>query len=162
MPVEIIVIPGGGPTANAVRELDQNQRLGEEDSHWLALTALTFNAAFLSLRLPESQVIDGLTWVGGCWQAGRLPILDPFAFCRHDESRPDHLPHFWAVTSDSVAARVAVVAGAAELILLKSAPPPPGDLESLAAAGYVDPWLPRMGLTIPVQFVDLRSEKGKD
>jgi hypothetical protein len=69
------------------------------------------------------------------------------------------LPSSWGVTSDAVAARVAVAVGAGELVLLKSAPPPPGDAAAWAACGYVDAWLPRVlaGTTVRVRGVDLRA-----
>ena len=38
-----------------------------------------------------------------------------------DDDRPDALPHHWDITSDSLAARAAILAKARELILLKSA-----------------------------------------
>jgi hypothetical protein len=69
------------------------------------------------------------------------------------------LPASWDATSDAVAARVTVVAGAAELVLLKSAPPPAGDVAAWAAAGYVDEWLPRVlaGTPVRARAVDLRA-----
>jgi aspartokinase-like uncharacterized kinase len=55
----------------------------------------------------------------------------------------DTLPIGWRVTSDSIAAAVAATVGA-ELILAKRVPPPgpASDLESLAAAGWVDEHFP--------------------
>ena len=54
------------------------------------------------------------------------------------------LPHTWAVTSDSIAARVAVVSGAEHLILLKSVTIPEGmDWEEAAERGFVDEWFAR-------------------
>src|ERR1700737_80612 len=56
----VVLVPGGGPTANVVRELDRHHGLGEETAHWLALQALTFNAAFLAALLEERRpVITG-------------------------------------------------------------------------------------------------------
>ena len=50
----------------------------------------------------------------------------------------------WSVTSDSIAARVAVAFEADQLILLKSVTIPPGmDWEEAAEHGYVDEWFAR-------------------
>ena len=48
----VVVVPGGGKAADAVRDLDQRFNLGEVISHWLALRALTLNAHFLAELLP--------------------------------------------------------------------------------------------------------------
>jgi aspartokinase-like uncharacterized kinase len=87
-----------------------------------------------------------------------LTVIDPHEFCRVDDGRPASLPHTWDVTSDSVAARVAEVAGA-ELVLLKSADLPVGmSWEAAAAHGLVDPMfgsiVGRAGLR--VRWVNLR------
>ncbi|VTR91824.1 Aspartate/glutamate/uridylate kinase OS=Pirellula staleyi (strain ATCC 27377 / DSM 6068 / ICPB 4128) GN=Psta_3593 PE=4 SV=1 [Gemmata massiliana] len=46
-PADVLLVPGGGPVADAVRELDRTHGLGEEASHWLALQALSVTKAFL-------------------------------------------------------------------------------------------------------------------
>src|SRR5438132_894215 len=55
---QILLVPGGGPTADVVRAYDRDHHLGEEKSHWLALRALTFNAHFLAGLLPGGVVVD--------------------------------------------------------------------------------------------------------
>src|SRR5437016_6173909 len=52
----VVLFPGGGAAADAVRELDRMHRLGEDAAHWLALRALTVNAYFLNRILPEMPV----------------------------------------------------------------------------------------------------------
>jgi aspartokinase-like uncharacterized kinase len=158
-PREVIVVPGGGPAADVIRALDRAHGLGEETAHWLALRALALNAELLAALMPRSCVIDGPDLAELVWEQGRRPVLDAFAFCEADEASAERLPHAWAVTSDSVAARVAVVAGAGELVLLKSAAPPPGDVAAWAEVGYVDPWLPRAlaRSAVRVRAVDLRT-----
>jgi hypothetical protein len=107
LPLRAFLVPGGGPTADVIRELDRHHVLGEEASHWLALQALSLNARFLQVLLPGAVIVDA------------------HDFAREDESRPSALPHSWDVTSDSVALRVAKVTGARRLVLLKSVNFPP-------------------------------------
>src|SRR5262249_48022737 len=172
-PREILLVPGGGPAAELIRNLDRTHALGEEVAHWLALRAMAINAALLAALVPRSCVIDGPDLAELVWDQGRVPVLDAFAFCEDDESNDDHLPHTWAVTSDSVAARAAVVIKAAELVLLKSLLPPPlpscergpggeGEAAAWAASGYVDEWLPRVlaGTDVRLRAADLRGMAG--
>ncbi len=52
-PADVLLVPGGGPVADAVRELDRTHKLGEEDSHWLALQSLSVTKAFLERVVAE-------------------------------------------------------------------------------------------------------------
>lgn len=132
----LLLVPGGGEPANAVRAFDRLHGLGPGPSHWLALRACSLNGHFLRELLPEfAMVADPRNHQG-------TGILDPFAFVKDDEGRPGCLPHLWDATSDSVAARVAIVCGA-RLILLKSVSwPASDDWNGAARAGVVDPMLP--------------------
>jgi aspartokinase-like uncharacterized kinase len=121
-----LLVPGGGLTADAVRTLDRCHGLGEEKAHWLALHAMSLNAHFLTSLLPFGRVIEDENHCQRVWLEGDTPILDTYSFACADEERPSHLPHSWAVTSDALAARVAVVLQASELVLLKSTTIPPG------------------------------------
>jgi hypothetical protein len=62
------------------------------------------------------------------------------------------LPHNWTVTSDAIAHRLAETIAADELVLLKSADPPPGSLPELAAAGYIDGYLGQRPLTASLRL----------
>ena len=121
-----LLVPGGGALVDAIRKLDATHVLGEEAAHWLALRTLSVNAFFLSRLLAGRRGIVSAAvdeWPA-LWRNGDVPILDAYAFALADEARQDHLPHSWDVTSDSLAARVALLLGARRLILLKSTPPP--------------------------------------
>jgi aspartokinase-like uncharacterized kinase len=132
----VILVPGGGPAADVVRAHDQVHRLGEEASHWLALRMLAVNAQFLAALLPEATVVPSPLTAAAC------AIVDMHAFAQADDTRADRLPHTWSVTSDSLAVRVAQVAEARELILLKSVAWQGNDWQAAAAAGAVDEFFP--------------------
>jgi 5-(aminomethyl)-3-furanmethanol phosphate kinase len=146
----IILIPGGGYTADVVRGFHRTHGVGEERCHWLALRALSLNAHFLEGLLAQAsggrQAAEVVEDPGECpaaWQVGRTPVLDLFTFALADEVRPGCLPHSWTVTSDALAARAAAVAGAGRLVLLKSVTIP-ADMGWAEAArlGYVDEAFP--------------------
>ena len=140
----ILVVPGGGPTADVIREYDHIHALGEVAAHKLALRAMTLNAWFMTELLGGFvPILDPLstTWVG-------LALLDAYAFCRHDEVQ-GMLPESWDCTSDSIAAATALKLGASELILLKS---------SDVAEGLLDPVFPSLvaAASLSVRTVNFR------
>jgi aspartokinase-like uncharacterized kinase len=137
-PSAVLLVPGGGPTADVVRDLDRRHGLGDEAAHWLALRAMTLNAHFLAELLPPTVVVGEMVEPGP-----RVRILDALAFVRDDERRQGRivLPHTWDAGSDAVAARVAVATGARRLVLLKSTTIaiPEVDWEDVSRRGLVDP-----------------------
>src|SRR5262245_14108307 len=85
-----------------------------------------------------------------------------YTFARADDARPDHLPHCWDVTSDSLAARAALVAGIDVLILLKSVSLLAGSSWTEAArVGVVDATFPHVmaaaGNRLSVRVVNFRQ-----
>jgi aspartokinase-like uncharacterized kinase len=131
----VLLVPGGGKAVDVVRDLYHCHNLGEEVAHWLALRALAVNGTLLQALLPSlAMVTDPMS------QRKESAILDVEAFLRADEGRPGCLPHTWTATSDSVAARAAVVAGLQRLVLLKSVTIPAGlSWAEAAARNFVDP-----------------------
>jgi aspartokinase-like uncharacterized kinase len=143
----VLLVPGGGAAADVIRTLDRRHRLGEERAHWLALRALSLNAQFLAALLPKSE---------------HVRLLDAHAFALADEGQPGALPHTWDVTSDAVAARVAVVVRARRLVLLKSVTIPEDmDWAEAGRRGWVDASFAGLLRQAPgslvVQAVNLRT-----
>lgn len=111
----LLLVPGGGPFADAVREADCRYRLGNDSAHWMAILAMDQYGYLLSDLIPHSQPVRSLQDANEIAPAGRVPVLLPFDLLRH----ADPLPHDWAVTSDSISAWIAVAAKASRLVLLK-------------------------------------------
>jgi aspartokinase-like uncharacterized kinase len=159
----VLIVPGGGPAADVVRELDATHGLGQNTAHWLALRALTFNAFWLKEILPGSELTA--TPCPALLQGGaaenHLYILDAFAFAEADEGSPGALPHTWDATSDSVALRAALVGSATHLYLLKSRSVPEGtSWHEAARLGLVDPYFPRLAETaqeLTISALDFRK-----
>jgi aspartokinase-like uncharacterized kinase len=151
-----VIVPGGGATVDVVRAFDECHRLGEESSHWLALRALTLNAHFLAEVLGAVRVVVDAEQALTAWQAGDIPILEAHAFAEADRGQPGEVPHFWEATSDALAARVAAVMGAKELVLLKSATV--GELHEAVWRGIVDQHFRQLlPATVKVRVVNLRE-----
>jgi aspartokinase-like uncharacterized kinase len=162
---DALLVPGGGPAVDVIRDLDRIHHLGEEKAHWLALAMLRVNADFLASLLGGRAIRN--------WRLIELErtlgvpasVLNPFSFALNDRTNREHaLPHRWSVTSDSIAARVAITAGAEHLILLKSVTIPEGmDWEEAAERGFVDEWFARTlrpaGQSLRVRAVNLREWK---
>jgi aspartokinase-like uncharacterized kinase len=135
----VVLVPGGGSLVEAIRTLDRCHQLGEGTCHLLALQAMRLAALFLVQIVPGGAVLKDLSACTAMWKEGKLPVLDAWAFALTDEGNPGCLPHTWDVTSDSIAARLAVVMGAARLILLKSTALPAGiSWQEAAQRGFVD------------------------
>jgi len=160
-PGPTVLLAGGGELCDVIRRHDRCYGLGEEASHALCVQLLDVSAAMLSRLLPEAPFLAD-------WEAlkRRLElenpspvVFGPSSFLGDVEPRlPGRpLPRNWSTTTDSIAARLAESLDA-ELVLLKSAPPPPGSLGELSAAGYIDGDFPHAARPLHrVTLVNLRK-----
>ena len=130
----VLVVPGGGPFADAVRDLDARVGLGDDVAHALALSAMDQLGVLLEPLLPGAERLTRLVPPRSLGLLVAAPAFD---------GRPD-VPQSWDVTSDSLAVIAAGAIGAEEAILLK-----PVD------GGAVDPYLPtavrRTGVRVTVR-----------
>jgi 5-(aminomethyl)-3-furanmethanol phosphate kinase len=160
-PAVNVLLCGGGPLADVVRQLDRDFSLGEEAAHWLCIDTLSLSARFLAALLGDVRLVSSLDELRGTLTTTEHAIIvfDPRAFLYDDETRlPGRpLPHNWSVTSDSIAARLAETLPADELVLLKSANPAATALTDLAALEFVDLYFPIAAQNAPrSRFVNLR------
>lgn len=156
----LVLLPGGGPVVDLVRDLDALHALGDDAAHALAVGALDFTARLLASLLETLEVVEDLPSLAPVWQAGRIPVLAPRRFLEQEDRAADHpLPHSWSVTSDSIAARLAEVLDASELVLLKSVALPAATSRTEAALlGLVDSAFPGVARKLTrVVYLNLRD-----
>jgi aspartokinase-like uncharacterized kinase len=111
----VVVVPGGGPFADAVRAFQQRIGMSSDAAHWMAILAMDQYAHVLAGRIPGAVLVEEPGALPCAAAAGRTAVLAPSRWMRS----ADVLPHSWDVTSDSVAAFVAGALDAARLILVK-------------------------------------------
>ncbi|HEU4955000.1 MAG TPA: hypothetical protein VFT28_10520, partial [Gemmatimonadales bacterium] len=94
----LVVVPGGGPLADAVRALDRAVGLSPDAAHWMAILAMDQYAHLLAERIPGGRVVEEAGAIAAVLSAGEIAVLAPSRWLR----AADTLPHSWDATSDSV------------------------------------------------------------
>ena len=112
---KIVIIPGGGPFANIVRDLYRQYNLSETVAHWMAILAMDQYGFFLSNLSENAVTISSIDNTKELALSNKLVIILPFQILY----KRDPLEHSWNVTSDSIAAHIATLINAESLILLK-------------------------------------------
>ncbi|MEX2480913.1 MAG: hypothetical protein WD928_08630 [Gammaproteobacteria bacterium] len=147
-PEPCTVVIGGGALADEIRALQASWHFDDALADECALTAMALNARIAARLAPALEVFSALEAA----PASGCGLWLPQPPCRGLD-----LPQTWAVTADSIAYRVAVLLGAAGVLLVKSAPAAAcryAGVEAAADAGLVDAYLPtlvrRHGLPVRV------------
>ncbi len=122
---KILVVPGGGPFADAVRRFDRSFGLSPDAAHWMAILGMDQYAHVLAERMPGALLIDQPGDVFQTLKPGCVTILAPSRWMRS----ADVLPHSWEVSSDSIAAFIAGALDAARLVLIKPSSDSPESLD---------------------------------
>jgi 5-(aminomethyl)-3-furanmethanol phosphate kinase len=137
----VVVVPGGGPFAEAVRVAQPKMGFDDRAAHEMALLAMEqYGCALASLgagwRLAASAAA-----IRDVLREGGVPVWSPTPMLRD----ANDVPWSWDVTSDSLAAWLAGRIGAKRVLLVKQVEPPPGRLRAadLVADGIIDPAFPR-------------------
>lgn len=103
LPCPVLLIPGGGPFADLVREL----HAPGNESHWMAILGMEQYGWYIASQ--------GITHSPYPEVPLKPTVLLPYRVMQNE----DPLPHTWDITSDTIAAWVAYRLGL-DLVILKS------------------------------------------
>jgi 5-(aminomethyl)-3-furanmethanol phosphate kinase len=154
-PPSPLIVPGGGPLADQIRYLDRLHHWPVEVSHELAMQTLSVTARIVATLDPRMEVVSSLSQAGISWERNRIPVLDPVGL-----SGELTLPAGWEVTSDSIAAWVAMQFPRHRLWLLKSVdlPDPLPTLSDAVLSGLIDSHFPNLAPRIQrLDWINLNS-----
>ncbi|WP_439544569.1 amino acid kinase family protein [Hyphomicrobium sp.] len=112
----LVIVPGGGPFADAVRDMQRELGFSDEIAHDMALRAMHQMADAMRAIEPRLVAADTLVGMARAWRKRRVPVWLPAKLCAGDR----RIPRDWTITSDGLAARLAERLGNAELIVVKS------------------------------------------
>jgi dihydroneopterin aldolase len=147
----VVLVPGGGAFADAVRAMQRRWGFDDALAHRLALRAMEQYGLMLAGLQAGLRPAESRAAIGRALAAGEVPVWMP---TRMALGRPD-IPESWDVTSDSLAAWLATELAADALVLVKSVAVVSGtSVEDLAREGVVDPLLPRFLGKTPCRCIE--------
>jgi 5-(aminomethyl)-3-furanmethanol phosphate kinase len=134
---QVVVVPGGGPFADAVRDAQPLMRFDDRAAHRMALLAMEQYGCALAALNAALVPADSLETIANTLDARRVPVWMP---TRMAIEAPD-IAASWDITSDSLAAWLCGKLGAARLVLVKHGARGQGgsSVSDLTARGVVDP-----------------------
>ena len=134
---KVVLVPGGGPWADEVREAQKREGFDDRVAHRKALRAMEQYGRVLCTARSELVEAENAYAIHSVLKDGKVPVWMPCEMVIADPSIPEN----WDVTSDSLAAWLAGQLDALTLLLVKSVKidgPQPG-IEDLVRRGWVDP-----------------------
>jgi aspartokinase-like uncharacterized kinase len=131
-----VIVPGGGPFADAVRNVQAELGFSDKAAHYMAILAMHQTALLMREIAPELVAAETLAAIRAAWKERRVAVWLPAKLCERDK----RLPRDWSITSDGLAARLAERLGRALVVLVKSRQMEQGaSASALAREGVVDP-----------------------
>jgi hypothetical protein len=112
----VVIVPGGGRFADAVRDAQREWRFDDAAAHAMALLAMDQYGRMLCGIEPRLHFCRDPADLPGMAASGRVPVWLPAAAIGADPT----VPPGWDITSDSLALWLAGHVGADNLALVKS------------------------------------------
>src|SRR5687767_537033 len=73
----IVVVPGGGPFADAVRGIDATLGLSADAAHWMAILAMDQYAHLIVDQMKGGLLVEDASTVEAALVASAIPVLAP-------------------------------------------------------------------------------------
>ena len=127
VPLEQLVIVGGGKIVDAIRQRDRTHPGDPADVHWHCVELLAKSHQIVHHQFPHWHTVATADQLNDAINRGfstaeaTLVSVDSFYHRGTDCS----LPTDWRTTSDAIAAYLATIVNADELVLVKSCRSPP-------------------------------------
>ncbi len=132
----VVVVPGGGAFADAVRRAQADFGFSDASAHRMALLAMHQSGLMMAALQPRLRPVETLAGLKRTVAGKRIPVWLPLKLVERD----GRVPADWSATSDGLAARLAERLGRAPVVLVKSCRIPKGNsVTALAREGVVDP-----------------------
>ena len=142
---KVLFIIGGGAAADEVRRLDERFHFAPARAHWDAISAMTSNSKLISRILGSVPLVSDWDQAETAWQRHPAAILDASVFLRDKRAIfSQQLPESWIVTSDSIAACVALDWPCDQVIFCKSCDPVSPFIDEVCQAGQLDAYIPSL------------------
>jgi aspartokinase-like uncharacterized kinase len=135
----LVVVPGGGPFAERVREAQQHWDFDDAAAHRMAILAMEQYAHMLAALCPALTPAATRHRIFAVLKGAGVAVWLPSGMLG---AAGDAVPQDWTVTSDSLAAWLAQQLSAQALVLVKSCGVPAGGADDLARLGVVDSAFP--------------------
>jgi aspartokinase-like uncharacterized kinase len=114
---QLVLVPGGGVFADQVRLMQSQWHYNDQTAHYMAILAMQQMALLLQGLCSDLLIVDRVEAIKPALARQQVVIWSPWA----EELDAASIPARWDVTSDSLAAWLAVQLAATRLVLVKSA-----------------------------------------
>tara|TARA_Y100000588_G_scaffold116612_1_gene127673 strand:+ start:3440 stop:4078 length:639 start_codon:yes stop_codon:yes gene_type:complete len=144
----VVIVPGGGPFADAVRNAQSKLKVDDVVAHYMALLGMRqFGLALVALCKPLcTTALMSVSSIKAQASIGGICVWDPCDL--HLDRSP--LPKDWRVTSDSLSLWLCGELCDSRLLLVKSASPRSrhDPLSSLSESQFIDAYFPILRASI--------------
>lgn len=127
----VVIVPGGGPFADMVRQAQTTHQFDDEHAHHMAILAMTQYGLLLHALLPTALTIK---------TPAEAPTSSQLAIWLPDDQllQADELIQNWHTTSDSLALWFAQQHSQSKLSLIKHVAAETGEIKILSEEGIID------------------------